>query len=101
MSEPSKSSREWEFYVDDMIRFATQLTYGYWMAEILGCARIPLGPSLKLGRRRACSMSRTSSAEDARALALARFLDYVRRRDSVWVCRREDIARHWRIEHPG
>jgi peptidoglycan/xylan/chitin deacetylase (PgdA/CDA1 family) len=33
-----------------------------------------------------------------RSAALARFLDYVGRHDSVWVTRRIDIARHW-IEH--
>ncbi|HET7315643.1 allantoinase PuuE [Salinisphaera sp.] len=36
----------------------------------------------------------------ARAAALARFLDYVNRHDDAWVCRREDIARHWRATHP-
>ena len=35
-----------------------------------------------------------------RARALARFLDYVRGFDDVWVCRRADIARHWRTHHP-
>ena len=35
-----------------------------------------------------------------RAAALARFLDHVQRHDSVWVCRRIDIARHWMAEHP-
>jgi allantoinase len=28
-------------------------------------------------------------------MALARFLDDLRGRDAAWVCRREDIARHW------
>ncbi len=32
----------------------------------------------------------------ARAAALARFLDYVRGHDDVWIARRVDIARHWR-----
>jgi allantoinase len=36
----------------------------------------------------------------ARAQALARFLDHVQERTDVWVCRREDIARHW-IAHHG
>ena len=36
----------------------------------------------------------------ARARGLARFLDYVRTRQDVWICRREDIARHWRSVHP-
>jgi putative urate catabolism protein len=35
-----------------------------------------------------------------RAAALARFLDYVRRHERVWLCRRIDIARHWRAQHP-
>ncbi len=34
-----------------------------------------------------------------RALALARFLDYVQRHERVWLCRRIDIARHWHAEH--
>jgi putative urate catabolism protein len=32
--------------------------------------------------------------------ALQRFLDHVERHDRVWVCRRVDIARHWREHHP-
>ncbi len=35
-----------------------------------------------------------------RAAALADFLDYIQRHDKVWVCRRADIARHWRKHHP-
>ena len=34
-----------------------------------------------------------------RAAALARFLDYVRSHDHVWVATRLDIARHWVREH--
>lgn len=40
------------------------------------------------------------SGHPARAMALARFLDYVQARDSVWICRREEIARHWMALHP-
>ena len=36
-----------------------------------------------------------------RAVALARFLDYVARHDDVWICRREEIARHWIATHPA
>ena len=36
-----------------------------------------------------------------RAAALARFLDYVQSHDRVWLCRREDIARHWLEHHPA
>lgn len=35
-----------------------------------------------------------------RAAALARFLDYVKSFDDVWVCRRIDIAEHWHKHHP-
>lgn len=35
-----------------------------------------------------------------RTAGLARFLDYVQRHDRVWICRRVDIARHWREVHP-
>ncbi|MFQ3583778.1 MAG: allantoinase, partial [Cyanobacteriota bacterium] len=31
-----------------------------------------------------------------RALALAKFLDYVQAHEQVWLCRRIDIAHHWR-----
>ena len=41
------------------------------------------------------------SGQPARAMALARFLDYVQEREAVWICRREDIARHWMREHPA
>jgi putative urate catabolism protein len=32
--------------------------------------------------------------------ALQRFLDHVARHERVWVCRRIDIARHWKAAHP-
>ncbi|WP_339799277.1 allantoinase PuuE [uncultured Marinobacter sp.] len=32
--------------------------------------------------------------------ALQRFLDYVQSHEQVWICRRIDIARHWRKTHP-
>jgi allantoinase len=35
-----------------------------------------------------------------RIVALQRFLDHVQRHDRVWVCRRIDIARHWKQAHP-
>jgi allantoinase len=36
-----------------------------------------------------------------RIVALQRFLDHVARHDRVWVCRRIDIARHWRQHFPA
>lgn len=36
----------------------------------------------------------------ARAEALARFLDHVAGKTDVWVCRREEIARHWIAHFP-
>ena len=35
-----------------------------------------------------------------RIVALQRFLDHVARHERVWICRRVDIARHWRQTHP-
>ena len=36
-----------------------------------------------------------------RIVALRRFLDHVARHDRVWVCRRIDIAHHWRQHFPA
>jgi peptidoglycan/xylan/chitin deacetylase (PgdA/CDA1 family) len=41
------------------------------------------------------------SGHPTRAMALARFLDYVQGHDAVWICRREEIARQWVSEHPA
>jgi allantoinase len=35
-----------------------------------------------------------------RFAGLQRFLDHVQRHDGVWICRRIDIARHWKQAHP-
>lgn len=35
-----------------------------------------------------------------RIVALQRFLDHIAKHDRVWVCRRVDIARHWKQAHP-
>ena len=35
-----------------------------------------------------------------RFAALQRFLDYIQSHEKVWICRRIDIAEHWRKEHP-
>ncbi|MDV8009495.1 polysaccharide deacetylase family protein [Rhodococcus sp. IEGM 1318] len=35
-----------------------------------------------------------------RAAALTRFIRYIQSFDDVWICRREDIARHWIERHP-
>lgn len=40
------------------------------------------------------------SGHPARAAAIARFLDYVSDRTDVWICRRRDIAEHWRRRFP-
>ena len=36
-----------------------------------------------------------------RITALQRFLDYIGSFDRVWICRRLDIAQHWRATHPA
>jgi putative urate catabolism protein len=35
-----------------------------------------------------------------RAIGLERFLDYVLTHQDVWICKREEIARHWSAHHP-
>jgi putative urate catabolism protein len=35
-----------------------------------------------------------------RIVALQKFLDHIAQHDRVWVCRRIDIARHWKQVHP-
>jgi len=35
-----------------------------------------------------------------RIIALQRFLDHIANKDRVWVCRRIDIAKHWKRTHP-
>jgi peptidoglycan/xylan/chitin deacetylase (PgdA/CDA1 family) len=32
--------------------------------------------------------------------ALQKFLDHVQSHDHVWICRRIDLARHWKQTHP-
>jgi peptidoglycan/xylan/chitin deacetylase (PgdA/CDA1 family) len=36
-----------------------------------------------------------------RFAGLIRLLDHVQRHDRVWLCRRVEIARHWRATHPA
>lgn len=33
--------------------------------------------------------------------AFLRFLDYVQAHEAVWICRRDEIARHWHEKHPA
>ena len=40
------------------------------------------------------------AGKPGRIQALKRFLDYVQGFDDIWICRRIDIARHWRETHP-
>jgi len=35
-----------------------------------------------------------------RIAGLTRFIDYVQKHDRVWICRRDEIARHWRRQFP-
>ena len=41
------------------------------------------------------------SGHPGRASALMRFIEYIQSKDRVWICRREDIARHWIATHPA
>lgn len=40
------------------------------------------------------------AGKPARAAALADFVDHVLRHDKVWICRRNEIAQHWRQHYP-
>src|SRR5215472_1099222 len=40
------------------------------------------------------------AGKPSRAAAFSRFIDHVLRHDRVWICRRLEIARHWREHHP-
>ena len=37
---------------------------------------------------------------DALRVLAHQFFDHVEKHDRVWVCRRIDIARHWKATHP-
>ena len=52
------------------------------------------------GRMMSVGLHCRLAGRPGRAASLERFLDYVGGKDSVWVARRIDIARHWRNLHP-
>jgi hypothetical protein len=39
------------------------------------------------------------AGKPARAMHFRRFLDFILTQPYVWICRREDIARHWLNYH--
>ena len=41
------------------------------------------------------------AGKPGRAAAVIRFLDYLQSFDDIWICRRIDIARHWREQYPA
>ena len=53
------------------------------------------------GRMMSVGLHCRLAGRPGRAAALARFLDYVASFDDAWVCRREDIARHWMERFPA
>ena len=46
------------------------------------------------------ALHRRVAGKPARA-AFARFVDHILRHDRVWICRRNEIAEHWRRQHPA
>lgn len=53
------------------------------------------------GRMMSVGLHCRLAGRPGRAAALARFLDYVASFEDAWVCRREDIARHWMERFPA
>jgi allantoinase len=51
------------------------------------------------GRMMSVGLHARLAGRPGRAAALARFLDYVKSHDKVWIARRVDIARHWHEHH--
>ena len=47
-----------------------------------------------------CGLHLRSIGHPARAAGLARFLDYIRGKERVWVARRSEIAEHWHAHFP-
>ena len=52
------------------------------------------------GRMMSVGLHGRIAGRPGRARAVARFLDHVIASGDAWVCRRIDIAEHWRREHP-
>jgi putative urate catabolism protein len=52
------------------------------------------------GRMMSVGLHCRIAGKPGRIQALARFLDYIQSFDDIWVCRRIDIARHWRERYP-
>jgi putative urate catabolism protein len=52
------------------------------------------------GRMMSVGLHGRIAGRPGRALAVARFLDYVQSKTDVWIARRIDIAQHWLKAHP-
>ena len=52
------------------------------------------------GRMMSVGLHCRLAGRPGRTAAVARFLDHITAFDDVWVCRRIDIAGHWREKHP-
>jgi allantoinase len=47
-----------------------------------------------------CGLHMRMLGHPARAVGLAKFMDYILKHERVWVCKRTDIADHWRKTFP-
>jgi allantoinase len=52
------------------------------------------------GRMMSCGLHMRLIGHPARIKGLRAFMDYIAGFPDVWVCKREDIARHWWTVHP-
>ena len=65
-----------------------------------GKARLaPSCPTLQAKRNFGQKNPAFGGMKPARSGALAKFLDYAKSRERVWIARRIDIAHHWRARH--
>ena len=75
-------------------------TGGQWLEYVRDAFDVLYAESARHPRMMSVGLHARLIGRPGRAGALMRFLDHVARHEGVWICRRVDIARHWRTVHP-